>query len=131
MLRLAGEAVCRQLAGLISPPVRQGDQPRRASDSENPTCAECQTPTVLYDGRYGVYFECPRCKAKTDPRHGGSRPRKAKSTRQARTATTAKGEGIRPCPRPGCNGHLVQRHGQYGAFLGCSNYPACRETRKL
>ncbi len=28
------------------------------------------------------------------------------------------------CPR--CGGKLVQRNGQYGLFLGCSNYPKCK-----
>ena len=35
-------------------------------------------------------------------------------------------EGI--CPR--CGGALVQRSSQYGAFLGCSNYPECRFIKK-
>lgn len=28
------------------------------------------------------------------------------------------------CPR--CGGKLVEKHGKYGAFLGCSNYPKCK-----
>lgn len=32
------------------------------------------------------------------------------------------------CPR--CGGELVQRHGRYGTFYGCSNYPKCRYTLK-
>ena len=28
------------------------------------------------------------------------------------------------CPR--CGGSLVERNGQYGKFLGCSNYPNCK-----
>lgn len=36
-------------------------------------------------------------------------------------------EGI--CPR--CGGRLVVRHGRYGDFLGCSNYPRCRYTKDL
>lgn len=31
-------------------------------------------------------------------------------------------EGI--CPR--CGGKLVERNGQYGKFMGCSNYPKCK-----
>ena len=31
------------------------------------------------------------------------------------------------CPR--CGGTLIQRHGRYGTFLGCSNYPNCRFTK--
>ena len=33
------------------------------------------------------------------------------------------------CPR--CKGQLVERHGKYGKFLGCSNYPHCKFTTKL
>ena len=32
------------------------------------------------------------------------------------------------CPR--CGGRLVLRHGRYGSFYGCSNYPSCRFTLK-
>jgi len=30
------------------------------------------------------------------------------------------------CPK--CGGKLVKRHGKYGDFIGCSNYPKCRYT---
>lgn len=30
------------------------------------------------------------------------------------------------CPR--CKGTLVERHGKYGTFWGCSNYPKCKFT---
>ncbi|MCR4681811.1 MAG: topoisomerase DNA-binding C4 zinc finger domain-containing protein [Clostridiales bacterium] len=32
------------------------------------------------------------------------------------------------CPR--CGGDLVLRHGKYGDFYGCSNYPECRFIKK-
>jgi len=32
------------------------------------------------------------------------------------------------CPR--CNSELVLRHGKYGGFYGCSNYPNCKYTLK-
>lgn len=31
---------------------------------------------------------------------------------------------------PSCGGTLTPRTGRYGPFLGCSNYPACRFTKK-
>lgn len=31
---------------------------------------------------------------------------------------------------PLCGGRLVERKGKYGAFIGCSNYPACTYTNK-
>ena len=33
------------------------------------------------------------------------------------------------CPR--CKGRLVERHGEYGRFLGCSNYPRCKFTTHM
>ena len=33
------------------------------------------------------------------------------------------------CPR--CGGNLVNRNGKYGRFIGCSNYPKCRFTKKI
>ena len=42
----------------------------------------------------------------------------------AREAYATINSGI--CPK--CGGHLVERHGEYGTFYGCSNYPKCRFT---
>jgi len=40
------------------------------------------------------------------------------------------GEDARRCPN--CqNGNLSLKLGRFGAFIGCSNYPECRYTRKL
>ena len=30
------------------------------------------------------------------------------------------------CGAEGCDGHLVERQGSRGSFLGCSNFPSCR-----
>lgn len=32
------------------------------------------------------------------------------------------------CPK--CSNKLVERHGKYGKFIGCSNYPKCRYIKK-
>lgn len=37
------------------------------------------------------------------------------------------GENVETCPRPECGGVMVPRSG--GAFLGCSRFPACDQTR--
>lgn len=36
-----------------------------------------------------------------------------------------------PCPRHSCTGSLTPKNGQYGWFLGCSNYPSCTETARM
>jgi DNA topoisomerase-1 len=42
----------------------------------------------------------------------------------------AEGEDARKCP--GCgDGRLSLKLGRFGAFVGCSNYPECRYTRRL
>ena len=33
------------------------------------------------------------------------------------------------CPK--CRNKLIERNGKYGNFLGCSNYPKCKYTRKI
>jgi DNA topoisomerase-1 len=44
----------------------------------------------------------------------------------------SKGEGEDPRRCPNCeNGQLSLKLGRFGAFVGCSNYPECRYTRKL
>jgi len=44
----------------------------------------------------------------------------------------ADGEGADPRACPNCgDGRLSLKLGRYGAFIGCSNYPDCRFTRKL
>lgn len=41
---------------------------------------------------------------------------------QNRTQTIANGK----CPK--CGSNLIEKHGKYGKFLGCSNYPNCQFT---
>ncbi|MFH1748526.1 MAG: AAA domain-containing protein [Planctomycetota bacterium] len=132
MVRLTGETLCRQLFEFISTPSGRKDEVRDPSESENPPCPNCGAPTTLKDGRFGIYFECVKeCGGKVDPRgrtgqRGGSGARRGRSGKRG-----GKQEGVRPCPRQGCNGQLVQRNGRYGPFLGCSNFPRCRQTQDL
>ena len=35
----------------------------------------------------------------------------------------------RVCPQ--CGGAMVRRHGKYGDFWGCTNYPKCRHTERI
>jgi DNA topoisomerase-3 len=37
--------------------------------------------------------------------------------------------GIKTCPV--CGSAMVKRHGKYGDFYGCSNYPSCRHTEPV
>ena len=48
--------------------------------------------------------------------------RNVRSYEDRRNIAVASGK----CPR--CGGNLVLRHGKYGSFYGCSNYPRCKFT---
>ena len=48
--------------------------------------------------------------------------RNVRSYEDRRNIAVASGK----CPR--CGGNLVFRHGKYGSFYGCSNYPRCKFT---
>ncbi len=30
-----------------------------------------------------------------------------------------------------CSGRMIERNGKFGSFLGCSNYPRCKNTKKI
>ena len=92
-------------------------------------CQECGKTTVIKSGKYGQFLSCsdyPTCKF-------------AKPIREIEEASTQmpllKGmigvkeeapESVgKPCPQ--CEaGTLVQKHGKFGEFMACSNYPECR-----
>lgn len=59
-------------------------------------------------------FKKERYRAKRQPGRGLTPPPKLRG-----------GSDI-PCPKTGCEGHLVMRSGRFGAFYGCSNFPKCR-----
>ncbi len=68
-------------------------------------CELCGAPMVIKRGRYGLFLACsnyPKCK----------------NTKPLSTGV--------PCPREGCDGHIVERRTKRGRiFYGCSNYPKC------
>lgn len=50
----------------------------------------------------------------------------AKARHRAYRNLDLSSQGI--CPK--CGGKLVERHGKYGTFWGCSNYPKCKFTTR-
>jgi DNA topoisomerase-1 len=68
-------------------------------------CDKCSSPMVIKVGRFGKFLACsnyPTCKF-----------------------TKPISLGIK-CPKPGCNGDVIQRRSRRGKiFYGCANYPEC------
>jgi DNA topoisomerase I len=68
-------------------------------------CDKCSSPMVVKTGRFGKFIACsayPQCKT-----------------------TKPLALGVK-CPRPGCDGDLVQKRTRKGrSFFACSKYPKC------
>ena len=54
--------------------------------------------------------------------------RKTKKEHIKNIKTNVDKKDISKCPK--CGGTLVERESIYGKFIGCSNYPQCKYTRK-
>jgi len=87
------------------------------SEIESTTCDECGSPMKVRQSRTGSSFlgctAYPKCRNVVNIAVAGG---KAEARPDEPT-----GE---PCPR--CGNGLVRRHGRYGAYVSCSNYPACK-----
>ncbi len=86
-------------------------------ESEAEPCEKCGRPMVLKRGRYGPFLACsgyPDCK-NTRKVHVAK-----DGTAQVRTDQLLE----EACPK--CGSPLARKHGRYGEFVACSNYPSCR-----
>jgi DNA topoisomerase I len=83
---------------------------------EKENCEKCGRPMVLKKGRYGEFLGCsgyPECRnIKRAVQQGGKIQAAAEKPLEE------------SCPR--CNSRLVLKHGRFGEFVACSNYPDCR-----
>jgi ssDNA-binding Zn-finger/Zn-ribbon topoisomerase 1 len=138
MLRIESPSACERLALFFTPPGRWHEEENGGLETrENPRCPDCGGATVWYDGRFGIYYVCEdgECGGRIDPRRRGRAGGAAKSQeghgKPGQTDAKMGGAQGRPCPEPGCDGHLVERNGRYGPFLGCTRYPKCRHTENL
>jgi DNA topoisomerase I len=93
------------------------EDPLDLSDLEGQTCEECGSPMRLRTARTGsVFLGCtayPRCRNAVNVSVQGGKP-------EARPDEPT-GEQC-----PACGHALVKRHGRFGEYVSCSNYPDCR-----
>ena len=91
-----------------------------AAEEVAETCELCGKPMALKRGRFGPFLGCtgyPECRniRKIEARPARSRPRPCR----------IEGE---TCPVDGAQ--LVRRHGRFGEFISCSNYPTCNYIKR-
>jgi DNA topoisomerase I len=101
---------------------RELEAPEAGAEGEiEETCENCGKPMVVKRGRFGQFLACsgyPECKT----------TRKLIATKQGMTA--AKPDQILDEKCPKCESNLVLKHGRFGEFTACSNYPTCRYVKQ-
>ena len=99
---------------------RELEKTEVASEQEEEACENCGRPMVVKRGRFGQFLACsgyPDCKT----------TRKLISTSEGLSAAKPDQPLDEKCPK--CDAHLVVKHGRFGEFTACSNYPTCRYVK--
>ena len=83
-------------------------------------CEKCGKPMTVKRGRFGYFLACtgyPEC-------------RNTKKIIMKEGQATAVTDQVLDEKCPQCGSNLVIKHGRYGAFTACSNYPTCKYIKK-
>jgi DNA topoisomerase-1 len=97
------------------------DGAAEGAEAPSEECENCGRPMVVKRGRFGQFLACsgyPECKT----------TRKLIATRQGLAAAKPDEVLGETCPR--CGSNLVRKHGRYGEFVACGNYPKCRYVQQ-
>ena len=101
---------------------RELETPEPGAEGEiEETCENCGRPMAVKRGRFGQFLACtgyPECKT----------TRKLISTKQGLTAARPDQLLDEKCPK--CDSFLVLKHGRFGEFTACSNYPSCKYVKQ-
>jgi DNA topoisomerase-1 len=96
--------------------------PEKMSDEK---CDKCGSPMVIKTGRFGPFLGCsnfPECKnIKSMAKNSPEMDEKMKALTEEHKDDV--------CEK--CNSPMVIKTGRFGPFLGCSNYPKCKNIKNL
>ncbi len=107
----------RELAPKAGDPTPTTESEKQPSQE---TCSNCGKPMALKRGRFGPFLACtgyPDCKTTRKLATAGSDQPPSPETRLEEN-----------CPR--CGHALVVKHGRFGEFTACGDYPKCKYVRK-
>lgn len=91
-----------------------------APDVPEQDCEKCGKPMVVKRGRFGYFLACsgyPEC-------------RNTKRIVMGEGKVTAVQDVVLDEKCPECSSQLVVKHGRYGQFTACSNYPECKFVKR-
>ena len=92
-----------------------------AEESDIP-CDICGKKMIYKTGRFGKFLACPAYPA--------CKCTKAVDNDGKIIAPKVEARELAGFPCPECGSEMVVRHGRYGTFFACSNYPACKYTKQ-
>jgi DNA topoisomerase-1 len=84
------------------------------------SCEKCGKPMAVRRGRFGFFLACtgyPKC-------------RNTKKIVMKEGTATAVADVLLDEKCPKCGSNLTLKHGRYGQFTACSNYPKCRYVKR-
>jgi DNA topoisomerase-1 len=84
------------------------------------SCEKCGKPMGVKRGRFGFFLACtgyPEC-------------RNTKKIVMKEGAATAVSDTVLEEKCPECGNHLALKHGRFGQFTACSNYPNCKYVKR-
>ncbi len=115
---------CRTTREVSKPQAADGDGAEAGADGASEpieeTCELCGKPMAMKRGRFGPFLGCtgyPECR--------NIRRVSKKTGAVAPAPVPLEGE---TCPVDGAQ--LVRRHGPYGEFTSCANYPTCKYIKR-
>jgi DNA topoisomerase-1 len=91
-----------------------------APEVEAQNCEKCGKPMTVKRGRFGYFLACtgyPEC-----------RNTKKIVVKEGNATAVADQPLEEKCPE--CGNHLIIKHGRYGQFTACSNYPTCKYVKR-
>ncbi len=99
---------------------KDGSAEEAKPESSGEECDKCGKPMVIKKGRYGEFLACsgyPECK---------NTQRMVKVSGKVEVKKDVPLD--EPCPK--CGSNLVLKHGRFGEFTACGNYPECRYIKQ-
>ncbi len=86
------------------------------------TCDKCGAPMVVKTGRFGKFLACsnyPECK----------NTKKILMNHEGKIEIAQDEKSSEVCEK--CGAPMIIKTGRFGRFLACSNYPECKNTKKI
>jgi DNA topoisomerase-1 len=86
------------------------------------TCEKCGAPMLIKTGRFGKFLACsnyPQCKNTKKMRVNG----------EGQLEVAQDEESSESCDK--CGAPMLIKTGRFGKFLACSNYPQCKNTKRI